>query len=88
MYRKSLMVGKRCANESRGKRTVRIGVERNEFRNFRRSLGIFFDFHPFSGINKNLDQEWHSIISSTPLFKMLKTSSNKTFSITFTLSLV
>jgi hypothetical protein len=31
-----------------------------------------------SQVNKNLDQEWRSIISSTPLFKMLKTSSNKT----------
>jgi hypothetical protein len=59
------------------KKTVQIGVERNEFRSFRRSLEKKL-ISILSGINKNLDQEWHSIISSTSLFKMLKTSSNKT----------
>jgi hypothetical protein len=59
------------------KKTVQMGVESNEFRSFKRSLGKKLISILF-GINKNLDQELHSIISSTPLFKMLKTSSNKT----------
>jgi hypothetical protein len=86
MYCKSLMVHKRCANKSCEKKTVQIGVERNEFRGFRRSLGKKL-ISILSWINKNLDQEWHSIISSTPLFKNAENIKQQNFSITFTLVL-
>jgi hypothetical protein len=65
------------------KKTVQIGIERSEFRSFGRSLEKKIHFHPFWDKQKSwaiwdCDQEWRSIILSTSLFKMLKTSSNKT----------
>jgi len=35
------------------KKTVQIGVEKNEFRSFRRSLEKKIDFHPFLGKQKS-----------------------------------
>ncbi len=47
MYHKSLMVGKGVQMSHMEKKTVQIGVEKNEFRSFRRRLEKKIDFHPF-----------------------------------------
>jgi hypothetical protein len=41
------MVGKGVQMSHMEKKTVQIGVEKNEFRSFRRRLEKKIDFHPF-----------------------------------------
>lgn len=68
------------------KQTVQIGVERNEFRSFRRSLEKKFDFHPFWDKLKSwLRMAFHHPINTS--FQDAENIKQQNFSITFTLVL-